>query len=47
VEKRKTDWWLGGVIIAGMVLRICLTPLVFHGDIITQAGGENGFMSMG
>lgn len=38
MKKRKTDWWLWGIIIAGVILRICLTPLAFHGDIITQAG---------
>ena len=38
MKKRKFDWWLGGIILAGIVLRIILSPLSFHGDLVTQAG---------
>jgi hypothetical protein len=38
VKKIKIDWWIWGIIILGTLGRIVLTPLVFHGDIIMQAG---------
>jgi len=38
MRKLKIDWWIGGLIFLGIILRIGLTPLAFHGDIITQAG---------
>ena len=38
VKKRQRDWWLIGTILAGIGWRIILSPLVFHGDIIMQAG---------
>jgi Gpi18-like mannosyltransferase len=38
VKKRKGDWQIWGIIILGIILRICLSPLAFHGDIIMQAG---------
>jgi Gpi18-like mannosyltransferase len=38
VKKIKIDWKLAGVVAAGILLRIGLSPLAFHSDIITQAG---------
>jgi hypothetical protein len=36
MKERKTDWGLWGLISLGIILRICLTPLAFHGDLVTQ-----------
>jgi hypothetical protein len=38
VKKIKIDWILIGVIAVGLLLRIVLSSLAFHGDIVTQAG---------
>lgn len=38
VKKRKTDWCLWGIILLGIILRVGLSPIQFHGDLVTQAG---------
>ncbi len=35
---KKVDWKMVGVILVAIILRLALTPTIFHGDIIAQAG---------